>query len=245
MNKNILISVGFSLISLQCASAETNNPSFLLNMKTINSPSSAIYIQIFKQEGILELYQKTPNGKFNLSKTYPICKFSGGLGPKKVEGDLKSPEGFYQITASQLNPNSRYYRSINLGFPNEYDRAQGYQGNYLMIHGDCVSVGCYAMTDKYMSEIYQAVEVAFRNGQSTIDVSIYPFRMTKENMLLHRNSSHYAFWQQLKPAYDYFQDAGKPAQISVTSGKYAVNSLPEASDKLLRLRSQYALAEVK
>ncbi|HEF8774401.1 L,D-transpeptidase family protein [Providencia manganoxydans] len=245
MNKNILICVGFSLLFLQSAAAETNNPSFLLNMKTNSSSNSAIYIQIFKQEGVLELYQKLPNGKFNLSKTYPICKFSGGLGPKKVEGDLKSPEGFYQITANQLNPNSRYYRSINLGFPNEYDRAQGYQGNYLMIHGDCVSVGCYAMTDKYMSEIYQAVEVAFRNGQSTIDVSIYPFKMTKENMLLHRNSSHYAFWQQLKPAYDYFQDTGKPAQISVTSGKYAVNSLPETSDKLLRLRSQYALAEMK
>ncbi|AFH93068.1 TPA: L,D-transpeptidase family protein [Providencia stuartii] len=245
MNKNILISFIFNLFFLQITVAEANNHSFLLNSKTTNQQNSAIFIQIFKQEGVLELYQKAPNGKYNLSKTYPICKFSGGLGPKKREGDLKSPEGFYQITASQLNPNSRYYRSINLGFPNEYDRAQGYEGNYLMIHGDCVSVGCYAMTDKYMSEIYQTVESAFKSGQSTIDVSIYPFRMTKENMLIHRNSSHYAFWQQLKPAYDYFQDVGKPAQISVTSGKYAVNSLPERSDTLLRLRSQYTLAEVK
>ncbi|WP_272690245.1 L,D-transpeptidase family protein [Providencia sp. PROV152] len=245
MKKNTFISFSFILFSLQALVAEANNHSFLLNSKTINQQDSTLFIQIFKQEGILELYKKAPNGKYNLSKTYPICKFSGGLGPKKLEGDLKSPEGFYQITASQLNPNSRYYRSINLGFPNEFDRAQGYEGNYLMIHGDCVSVGCYAMTDKYMSEIYQAVETAFKNGQNTIDVSIYPFRMTKENMLLHRNSSHYAFWQQLKPAYDYFHDVGKPAQISVTSRKYAVNSLPETQDKLLRLRSQYTLAEVK
>lgn len=225
--------------------AEANNYSPLLNTKSINSQDTSIFIQIFKQEGVLELYQKTTNGKYQLTKIYPICKFSGGLGPKKLEGDLKSPEGFYQITTSQLNPNSRYYRSINLGFPNEYDLSQGYDGNYLMIHGDCVSVGCYAMTDKYMGEIYQTVEVALKNGQSTIDVNIYPFRMTKENMLLHANSNHYAFWQQLKPAYDYFNDTGKPAQISVTSGKYVVNGLPEVPTKLLKLRSQYALTEVK
>ncbi|MCW2256007.1 murein L,D-transpeptidase YafK [Providencia alcalifaciens] len=245
MNRNILISFSFMMFFLQSAIAEENNHSLLLNSKDINSQNTAIFIQIFKQEGVLELYQKTTNGKYKLTRSYPICKFSGGLGPKKLEGDLKSPEGFYQITTSQLNPNSRYYRSINLGFPNEYDRSQGYDGNYLMIHGDCISVGCYAMTDKYMEEIYQTVEVALKNGQSTIDVSIYPFRMTKENMLLHKNSSHYAFWQQLKPAYDYFNDIGKPAQIAVTSGKYTVNSLPGTPTKLLKLRSQYALAEVK
>lgn len=245
MNKNSLICIGVTVILLQSALAEANNPSFLFNSKTIDQPGSHIFIQIFKQEGLLELYQKSANGKYKLTKTYPICKFSGGLGPKQLEGDLKSPEGFYQITASKLNPNSRYYRSIDLGFPNDYDRAQGYNGNYLMIHGDCVSVGCYAMTDKYMSEIYQAVEVAFKNGQSTIDVNIYPFRMTTENMLRYRSSSHYSFWQQLKPAYDYFNESGKPAQISVAAGKYTVNSLPETPSNLLRLRSQYALAEVK
>ncbi|EKT54291.1 L,D-transpeptidase family protein [Providencia burhodogranariea] len=245
MKKNILISFNFVVFFLQPVIAEANNHSLLLNTKSVNSQDTPIFIQIFKQEGVLELYQKAANGKYQLTKTYPICKFSGGLGPKKLEGDLKSPEGFYQITTSQLNPNSRYYRSINLGFPNEYDRSQGYDGNYLMIHGDCVSVGCYAMTDKYMSEIYQTVEGAFKNGQVAVDVSIYPFRMTKENMLLHKNSSHYAFWQQLKPAYDYFTDFGKPAQISVISGKYAVNGSPDTPTKLLKLRSQYALAEVK
>lgn len=225
--------------------AQANNASFLLKNESRANPDSSIFIQIFKQEGVLELYQKTPSGKYTLSKTYPICKFSGGLGPKKIEGDLKSPEGFYQITAEQLNPNSRYYRSINIGFPNEFDKAQGYSGSYLMIHGSCVSVGCYAMTDKYMGEIYQTVETALLNGQSTISVNIYPFKMTKENMLRYRNSSHYTFWQQLQPAYEYFNQTERLAQVSVNSGKYAVMGLPDTPTKLLGMKSQYALTKVE
>ena len=218
---------------------------FLPKSESNNNSDSAIFIQIFKQEGILELYKKATNGQYKLAKTYPICKFSGGLGPKKLEGDLKSPEGFYQITARQLNPNSRYYRSINIGFPNEFDKAQGYSGNYLMIHGSCVSVGCYAMTDKYMSEIYQTVEIALKNGQSAIDISIYPFRMTEENLRHHRGSSHYSFWKQLQPAYDHFNRTGHPAQIAVSLGKYAVISMPETPVKLLGNKSQYAMAKME
>ena len=180
---------------------QASNYSFLLNNNVSDSPNSSIFIQIFKQEGLLELYQKTPSGKYKLSKTYPICKFSGGLGPKKIEGDLKSPEGFYQITAEQLNPNSRYYRSINIGFPNEFDKAQGYSGSYLMIHGSCVSVGCYAMTDKYMGEIYQTVETALLSGQSVINVSIYPFKMTNEN-----NNSAFTPIQTTTNSISYFGD---------------------------------------
>lgn len=240
--------VGVYLLFTFAASAfaqQEENTLFHLNSKPTTQPDSSIFIQIFKQEGVLELYQKTAVGKYKLVKTYPICKFSGGLGPKKIEGDLKSPEGFYQITRSQLNPNSRYYRSINLGFPNEFDKTQGYSGNYLMIHGSCVSVGCYAMTDKSMGEIYQTVEQALQNGQPAVDVSIYPFRMTKMNMLRYRNSTHYAFWKQLQPAYDYFERTGKPAEISVTLGKYHVNSMPETPTKLLGSKSQYALATVE
>ncbi|HHR6139149.1 TPA: L,D-transpeptidase family protein [Providencia alcalifaciens] len=236
----------YLLITFACSSyAQKEDALFSLNNKPATQPDSSIFIQIFKQEGVLELYQKTAVGKYKLVKTYPICKFSGGLGPKKMEGDLKSPEGFYQITHSQLNPNSRYYRSINLGFPNEFDKTQGYSGNYLMIHGSCVSVGCYAMTDKSMGEIYQIVEQALQNGQPAIDVSIYPFRMTKMNMLRYRNSAHYAFWKQLQPAYDYFERTGNPAEISVTLGKYHVNSMPETLSKLLGSKSQYALTTVE
>lgn len=245
MKKSNFISAIITFAFLYSTATPAENQSFLNNNKSKNNQDPSIFIQIFKQEAILELYQKMPSGKYKLAKTYPICKFSGGLGPKKIEGDLKSPEGFYQITTSQLNPNSRYYRSINIGFPNEFDKAQGYNGNYLMIHGDCVSVGCYAMTDEYMGEIYQTVERALRNGQPAIDVSIYPFKMTKENMQRYRNSSHYTFWKQLQPAYDYFNRTGKPAEISVLLGEYAVLNMPETPTKLLGSKSQYALTKMK
>lgn len=245
MNLSKFFSAIFPLLLIYPPVIQASNSSFLLKNNTLDNQNSSIFIQIFKQEGLLELYQRTSSGKYQLSKTYPICKFSGGLGPKKIEGDLKSPEGFYQITAEQLNPNSRYYRAINIGFPNEFDKAQGYSGSYLMIHGSCVSVGCYAMTDKYMGEIYQTVETALLNGQSTINVSIYPFKMTNENMLRYRNSNHYAFWKQLQPAYEYFNRTGRPAEVSVTFGKYAVVGLPDTPTKLLGAKSQYALTQVK
>ncbi|MEQ4675933.1 murein L,D-transpeptidase family protein [Providencia vermicola] len=245
MKKSKLLCAISPFVLMYTLVAQADNASFLLKNESRANLDSSIFIQIFKQEGVLELYQKAPSGKYTLSKTYPICKFSGGLGPKKIEGDLKSPEGFYQITAEQLNPNSRYYRSINIGFPNEFDKAQGYSGSYLMIHGSCVSVGCYAMTDKYMGEIYQTVETALLNGQSTINVNIYPFKMTKENMLRYRNSSHYTFWKQLQPAYEYFNQTGRLAQVSVNSGKYAVMGLPDTPTKLLGMKSQYALTKVE
>ncbi|BBG61448.1 Uncharacterized protein conserved in bacteria [Providencia rustigianii] len=239
--------LSLSLLFALSSTVNAQNKETLINLneRANIEQKSSIFIQIFKQEGVLELYQKASDGKFKLVKTYPICKFSGGLGPKKIEGDLKSPEGFYQITAEQLNPNSQFYRSINLGFPNDFDKAQGYTGNYLMIHGSCVSTGCYAMTDKSMGEIYQTVERALQNGQPIIDVNIYPFRMTKTNMLRYRNSSHYAFWKQLQPAYDYFERTKTPAEVSVILGKYNVNSMPESPTQLLGSKSQYALTTVK
>ncbi|KPD01824.1 L,D-transpeptidase family protein [Moellerella wisconsensis] len=246
------------LYSLQLVYAENNFSSLKLNAQ--NTQNNPVFIQIFKEENQLELYQKRQNGQFSLLKSYQICNYSGGLGPKKQPGDLKSPEGFYQITTNQLNPNSRYYRAINLGFPNAFDKAQGYDGQYLMIHGDCVSVGCYAMTDKAMGEIYRYAATALKHGQSHIDINIYPFRMTAENMHRHRNSPHYAFWQQLKPAYDYFVLTKQPAVISFQAGQYTVEKksindtniaentqlqAQTSATKLLRLGSQNTFTEVK
>ncbi|WP_118986856.1 L,D-transpeptidase family protein [Photorhabdus sp. CRCIA-P01] len=207
-------------------------------------PGSPLFIQIFKEERILELYTKNNHGNYQLAKSYPICNYSGGLGPKTTEGDLKSPEGFYRVKARQLNPNSRYYRSINLGFPNEYDKSRGYSGNHLMIHGECKSVGCYAMTNGYMDEIYHYAESALLRGQYEIDISIYPFRMTPQNMLRHRSSSHYLFWLQLQPAYEYFVKNNQPAAISVINGQYTVNATPYKSPSLQN-QSQYALTKMK
>jgi murein L,D-transpeptidase YafK len=184
-----------------------------------------VYIQIFKEERTLELYGKIGN-EYRLLDTYRICNFSGGLGPKRREGDFKSPEGFYTVKLNQLKPDSRFYRAINIGFPNQFDRNQGYSGNYLMIHGDCKSIGCYAMTNAYMDEIFTYVNAALRNGQQDVSISIYPFRMTDSNMQRHRYSSDAGFWQQLQPGYAYFAKYHQPPMVNVASGKYVMNSSP-------------------
>lgn len=178
-----------------------------------------VYIQVFKEERQLELYGKIGT-QFYLFKRYPICNFSGGLGPKMRAGDFKSPEGFYRVGLKQLKRNSRYYRAINLGFPNQYDREHGYSGDYLMIHGSCVSVGCYAMTDSGMDDIYTYVDAALRNGQPEVNISIYPFRPTPENLARHRNSVHIAFWHELQPGYDWFQRYKQPPEMMISGGQY-------------------------
>ena len=197
---------------------------------------SSVYIQIFKEERTLELYAKL-QGKYHLVQSYRICEFSGGLGPKRREGDLKSPEGFYAIDMRHLKFNSKFYRAINIGFPNEYDKSHGYSGKYLMIHGACKSIGCYAMTDTYMDEIFNYVQTAFIFGQEKVDISIYPFRMTKQNMQRHRNSSDFSFWRQLQPGYAYFVRNRVPPSVSVINRQYVLSRPPVSSAPA----TQYAL----
>lgn len=180
-----------------------------------------VYLELFKEERLLNLYVQTGE-TYQLLDSYAICNFSGGLGPKKRQGDLKSPEGFYNVTRNQLKPNSQFYKAINIGFPNTYDRIHGYKGNYLMIHGDCVSVGCYAMTNANIDEIYQFVMGALVFGQQIVQVSIYPFQMTSDNMERHKHSSYADFWRQLKPGYDYFQQTHKPPIVAVMDGRYII-----------------------
>lgn len=177
--------------------------------------------------------------EFRLVNTFPICNFSGGLGPKRREGDFKSPEGFYSVDARHLKPDSKYYRAINIGFPNDYDKSQGYSGAYLMIHGECKSIGCYAMTNTYMDEIYRYVEAAFAYGQSRVDISIYPFRMTEQNLKRHASSSYIAFWRQLKPGYDYFAKNRQPPTMGVVNGQYVLGQPLMSSGGMM---TQYASA---
>ncbi len=203
---------------------------------------SPVFIQVFKEERVLELYARMGN-EYRLIDTYGICNFSGGLGPKRQVGDFKSPEGFYSVTNSSLKPDSHYYRAINLGFPNAYDKSQGYSGAMLMIHGDCRSVGCYAMTDGYIAEIYRYVESALQNGQSQVNINIYPFRMTEKNMQRHRNSSNITFWRQLQPGFTYFAKHRQPPAVGVVDGKYVVNApMLFHSDAVV---SEFALTQPK
>ncbi|AFJ48201.1 peptidoglycan meso-diaminopimelic acid protein amidase [Shimwellia blattae] len=204
---------------------------------------SPVYIQIFKEERTLELWVK--NGeKYQLANSYRICDYSGGLGPKRRQGDFKSPEGFYNVTRSQLKPDSRFYKAINIGFPNQYDRDHGYDGKYLMIHGACVSVGCYAMTDTGIDEIFEFVTGALIFGQPRVQVSIFPFRMTDQNMARHQHSYYRDFWQQLKPGYDYFAANHQPPVVSVNNGNYIVSG-PTTGIIQPQLASNYTVSEAK
>lgn len=186
---------------------------------TMGSP---VFIRIFKQSKKLEVWVK--NGeKFQLFKTYKICTFSGGLGPKKKTGDRKSPEGFYYVKPNQLNPWSSFHLSFNIGYPNSYDRAQGFTGSALMVHGSCVSIGCYAMGDDNIEEIWTIITKAFESGQSFFRIHIFPFKMTEENVEAKRRNKNYDFWVNLKTGYDYFENHGYPPNVEVKNKKYVFN----------------------
>jgi murein L,D-transpeptidase YafK len=183
---------------------------------------SPIFVRIFKEENELEVW-KLKDGRFQHFRTYAICAWSGTLGPKVQQGDRQAPEGFYTISRSQMNPNSLYHLAFNIGFPNAYDHANGHTGSALMIHGNCKSAGCYAMTDAYIEEIYALAREAFKAGQTKFHVHAYPFHMTAENMQRHRDSPWYSFWVKMKEGYDAFEAAGKPPIVRVCSKQYLVN----------------------
>lgn len=181
-----------------------------------------VFIRIFKKESELELWIKKDK-RFVLFATYPVCRWSGRLGPKLKQGDRQSPEGFYTVSAGQLNPNSRWHRSFNLGFPNRFDRSHGRTGSYLMVHGGCGSIGCYAMTDPAIDEIWRLVTSALKGGQPRFHVHVYPFRMTSWNMALHGGGQWGEFWRDLKKGYDLFDAAHVPPTISVCGGRYVAS----------------------
>ena len=173
--------------------------------------------------------RRTRPAGYALLKTYPICRWSGELGPKIKEGDRQAPEGFYTITPGLMNPNSNYYLAINIGFPNAYDRANGRTGAFLMIHGDCSSRGCYAMTDEQIAEIYALARESFFGGQKSFQIQAYPFRMTPLNMAKHRNSPHMAFWKMLKQGYDHFEVTRQEPKVDVCEKRYVFDA--ESSGK--------------
>jgi murein L,D-transpeptidase YafK len=183
---------------------------------------SPIFVRIFKEESELEVW-KLKDGRFELFRTYPICAWSGALGPKIQQGDMQAPEGFYTVSRAQMNPHSLYHLAFNIGFPNTYDRANGHTGSALMIHGNCKSAGCYAMTDAYIEEIYALAREAFKGGQTRFHVQALPFRMTAQNMRNHRDSPWYPFWVKLKEGYDSFDVTGRPPVVKVCSKQYLVN----------------------
>ena len=183
------------------------------------SRGQPIYLRIFKEESSLEVWMER-NGRYELALTYPVCAWSGRLGPKLREGDRQSPEGFYLVSARQLKPDSSYHRALNIGFPNGFDAAQGRTGSFLMIHGACVSVGCYAMTDQAIEDIYQLVERALSNGQEAVPVHIFPFRMTEERLAAASAEPWSGFWLNLAEGDRLFHETGQPPRAYVCGSRY-------------------------
>src|SRR4051812_35691201 len=183
-------------------------------------PSAPVLIRTYKKEAELEVWKLARHGRYVHIKTFPICRWSGQLGPKQTQGDRQAPEGFYPVTRRQLNPNSRYYLSFDTGFPNAYDKAHGASGAYLMVHGTCSSAGCYAMTDKQIGEIYAIARNAFAGGQPAFQFQAYPFRMTAENMVKYRSDPNIGFWRQLKEGSDRFEATGEEPAVSLSAGRY-------------------------
>jgi murein L,D-transpeptidase YafK len=192
---------------------------------------SPILVRVFKQESDLEVWKKNRDGQYALLKTYPICRWSGDLGPKKKEGDRQAPEGFYTITPGQMNPNSNYYLAFNTGYPNAYDRSHGYTGSELMVHGDCSSRGCYAMTDEQIQQIYALARDSFFGGQREFQFEAFPFRMTALNMAKHRNNPNFKFWKMLKQGYDDFEATHQEPKIAVCDRHYVFDAAPRPGEK--------------
>ena len=186
---------------------------------------SPILVRIFKEEAELEVWKQDTTGRFQILKIYPICRWSGDLGPKLYEGDRQAPEGFYTVTPELMNPNSNFYLAINTGFPNSFDKANNRDGSLLMIHGDCSSSGCYAMTDEQISEIYSLARDSLV-GRPSFQVQAYPFRLTPANLARHRNHPNLAFWQMLKIGNDHFEATHLEPKVDVCNRLYVFDAEP-------------------
>jgi murein L,D-transpeptidase YafK len=195
---------------------------------------SPIVVRVFKEESELEVWKQDVTGHFQMLKVYPICRWSGDLGPKLHEGDRQAPEGFYTITPELMNPNSNYYLAINTGFPNSFDKANDRDGSFLMIHGDCWSSGCYAMTDEQIGEIYSLARDSFLS-QPSFQIQAYPFRLTPANLARHRTNPNMAFWSMLKIGNDHFETTHLEPKVDVCDRHYVfdANQPPNSSQPLV------------
>ena len=197
-----------------------------------SDPQSPMLIRSYKKEAELEIWKMRSDGRYAHLKTFPMCRWSGQLGPKTREGDRQVPEGFYAISPGQMNPNSNYYLSFNVGYPNQLDRALGHTGGAIMVHGACSSAGCFSMTDKQIAEIYAIARSAFEGGQRNIQMQSYPFRMTPENMAKHRLDTNISFWKQLKQGNDHFEVTKQEPRVAFCGYKYVFDATPVGGENM-------------
>jgi murein L,D-transpeptidase YafK len=180
-----------------------------------------LFIRVFKAESQMELWTGDEEGNYKLFATYPICYWSGTLGPKQREGDKQAPEGFYTVSMEQsIHKGTRWPKSLNVGYPNAFDKVNLRSGSYILIHGGCASIGCFAMTNKVSGEVFQLATQALEAGQSNIPVHVFPFRMTEENLTKYNAPEWRSFWANLKEGYDLFERTHRPPRVSVCGQRY-------------------------
>lgn len=183
-----------------------------------------IFVRIFKETSELELWMQPAKDKpFVLLATYPICHWTGTLGPKLKEGDRQSPEGFYTVRWQQTRLFGRWQQAFNLGFPNPFDRINGRTGSHILVHGGCSSVGCYAMTEQVQAEIFALAGSAIEKGQQRFHVHVFPFRPTDEAMQRYQGHQWIDFWRDLKAGYDSFERTRLPPRVAICERRYQVS----------------------
>ena len=183
---------------------------------------SPVYLRLTKVPAELTAFVAAEDGSFKPFRTWPVCSVSGSLGPKLREGDGQAPEGFYTVKPAQMNPASSYHLAFNLGYPNAFDRAYGRTGSFLMVHGSCASIGCFAMTDPVIEEIWTLMKAAFEGGQTAVDVHVFPFAMTEENLAAQWGSEHLPFWASLAPAWTQFEETARVPKVRISGKAYQV-----------------------
>ena len=197
----------------------------LMDKKNINPLNFSIYFRVFKQEKVFEIWIKNINDtKYQLLKTISVCASSGSLGPKRKEGDGQVPEGFYEISA--FNPNSNYNLSLKVNYPNAADAIKG-KGNKLggdiMVHGECVTIGCIPLQNEPIREVY-ILGVEAQNRKKTIHIDIFPCKFTTENeetLSKNYDKDKLKFWETLKEGYLYFEEHKQLPKVNINkNGDY-------------------------
>jgi murein L,D-transpeptidase YafK len=170
---------------------------------------------------VLELWiRHRGSEKYEHFRTWAVAARSGEPGPKLAEGDNQVPEGFYFVPASGMKPDSVFHLAFNIGYPNAYDRHHGRTGSFIMIHGNRVSIGCLAMTDAKIEEIYTLCDAALKGGQQFFRVHLFPFRMTDERLARETGNEWFDFWSNLKEGHDHFERTKVPPEVEVEAGRY-------------------------
>lgn len=180
-----------------------------------------VFLRAFKEENELEIWMRDrETGRFRHFRTYPVAAASGELGPKLSEGDGQVPEGFYRVDRDAFKPDSDFHLAFNIGYPNAFDRAHSRTGSFIMIHGRDRSIGCLAMTDPLIEEIYTLCAAALEEGQPSFQVHVFPFRMTDNRMARAADNEWFAFWTNLRVGFDRFEESHIPPRVTVDEGNY-------------------------